>query len=302
MTLVTRPPCRTHGDQEIKGCPKAFLQVDVIGQVSGPTSPARAPNRPEQSHTADELKDMGKWGHHSLQVMRMTNPETYMMAHQAPTMYLVTHTVRTIVPRTQNDGQTVGASRCRSPRTEEDKETRPMNEHQSKGNLNIPIPRAIESFPAVERDGKEWLSVTHVCQTLGLDPKSQRRKLQNRSWTTAVMMTLQVGNQKRRLYMVDGATLRMWLANIHTSRVKPEAKESLEAYQEEIAEVLDAYFFKGRVINPRVSEEQLDNLSDANSVYQQQLELLTMAEGLVDPSYLEAKTRALQDKKKALEN
>lgn len=177
-----------------------------------------------------------------------------------------------------------------------------MNEHQSKGNLNIPIPRAIESFLAVERDGKEWLSVTHVCQTLGLDPKSQRRKLQRRSWATATMMTLQVGNQKRRLYMVDCATLLMWLANIHTSRVKPEVKESLEAYQEEIAEVLDAYFGKGRAINPRASQEQFDNLSDATSVYQQQLELLTMAEDLVDPSYLEAKTRAVQDKKTALEN
>lgn len=176
-----------------------------------------------------------------------------------------------------------------------------MNEHQSKGNLNIPIPRAIDSFPAVERDGKEWVSVTHICQTFGLDPKSQRRKLQNRSWATAVMMTLQVGNQKRRLYMVDGATLLMWLANIHTSRVKPEAKESLEAYQEEIAEVLAAYFGKGRAINPRASEGQFDNLSDTSSVYQQQLELLTMAEGLVDPSYLESKTQAVQDKKTALE-
>lgn len=177
-----------------------------------------------------------------------------------------------------------------------------MNEHQSKGNLNIPIPRAAESVLTIHNDGKEWVSVTHICQALGLDPKSQRRKLQNRSWTTAVMMTLQVGNQKRRLYMVDGATLLMWLANIPTSRVKPEAKESLEAYQEEVAEVLDAYFYKGRAINPRASEEQLDNLSDANSVYQQQLELLTMAEGLVDPSYLEAKTRAVQDKKNALQN
>lgn len=84
MTVVDHPLCRVHSDQEAKGGPEVLLQIDVIGQVSGPTSPARAPNRPEQSHTADELKDMGKWGHHSLQVMRMTNPETYMTAHQAP--------------------------------------------------------------------------------------------------------------------------------------------------------------------------------------------------------------------------
>lgn len=103
------------------------------------------------------------------------------------------------------------------------------------------------------------------------------------------MITLQVGDQKRRLYMVDRATLLMWLITIHTSRVKPEIKESLEAYQEEIAGDLDAYFDKGGAINPRATEEQLDNLSGIISMSQQQLELLKVAEGLVDPSYLEAK-------------
>lgn len=176
-----------------------------------------------------------------------------------------------------------------------------MNEHQSQGNLSIPVPRAAESILTAHNNGKEWVSVTHVCQALNLDPRSQRRKLQGRSWATAVMMPLQVRGQKRSLYMVDGKTVLMWLATIEPSRVKPEARESLEAYQEEVSEALDAYFSRGTAINPRVSEGQPDNHPDASSVYQQQLELLTMAEGLVDPSYLETKAQASQDEMNALE-
>lgn len=141
---------------------------------------------------------------------------------------------------------------------------------------------------AVQQDGKEWASVTHICRSLGIDQKSQRRKLQAKKWTCGVMMTLQVGGQAREVYMVDRRTLTMWLATIDAGRVAPEHREALEAYQAEAADALDAYFHSGGAINPRADEHQINALLRQA---QMQMELCQAARGLIHEDHLEAKAR-----------
>ena len=154
--------------------------------------------------------------------------------------------------------------------------------------VTIPVPGASSPIMAVQHDGTEWASITHVCDALGIDSKSQRRKIQGKSWACGVMMTLQVAGQNREVFMVDRRTLTMWLATIDTNRVREAARPTLEAYQLEAANALDAYFHKGGAINPRAEEHQLNALMRQS---QMQMELCQAAKGLIHPDHLEAKAR-----------
>lgn len=154
--------------------------------------------------------------------------------------------------------------------------------------VTIPVPGTSNPIMAVQHDGTEWASITHVCDALGIDSKSQRRKIQGKSWACGVMMTLQVAGQNREVFMVDRRTLTMWLATIDTNRVSEAARPTLEAYQLEAANALDAYFHKGGAINPRAEEHQLNALMRES---QMRMELCQAAKGLIHPDHLEAKAR-----------
>lgn len=154
--------------------------------------------------------------------------------------------------------------------------------------VTIPVPGTSNPIMAVQKDGTEWASITHVCDALGIDSKSQRRKIQGKSWACGVMMTLQVAGQNREVFMVDRRTLTMWLATIDTNRVSEAARPVLEAYQLEAANALDNYFHEGGAINPRAEEHQLNALMRQS---QMQMELCQAAKGLIHPDHLEAKAR-----------
>lgn len=154
----------------------------------------------------------------------------------------------------------------------------------------IPVPGAGASLKAVQADGKEWASITHVCEALGIDSKSQRRKLHEKPWACGVMMTLQVAGQGREMFMIDRRTLTMWLATIDANRVTPGARPTLVAFQNEAADALDNYFHNGGAINPRADEHQINAL-----IFQAraQIELCQAAKGLIQPDHLEAKARII---------
>ncbi|WP_296138461.1 phage antirepressor N-terminal domain-containing protein [uncultured Corynebacterium sp.] len=156
--------------------------------------------------------------------------------------------------------------------------------------VTIPVPGANAELTATQVDGKEWASITHVCEVLGIDSKSQRRKLHDKSWACGVMMTLQVSGQGREVFMVDRRTLTMWLATIDTNRVAPETRPTLEAFQNEAADALDRYFNEGGAINPRATEHQQKALMFE---LRSQMELAQVAKGLIHDDFLEAKARII---------
>ena len=156
--------------------------------------------------------------------------------------------------------------------------------------VTIPVQGAHAELKATQVDGKEWASITHVCEVLGIDSKSQRRKLHDKSWACGVMMTLQVSGQGREVFMVDRRTLTMWLATIDTNRVAPEARPTLEAFQNEAADALDRYFHQGGAINPRATEHQQKALMFE---LRSQMELAQAAKGLIHDDFLEAKARII---------
>lgn len=155
--------------------------------------------------------------------------------------------------------------------------------------VTIPVPGTSNPIMAVQHDGTEWAAVRPICDALGIDSKSQRAKLHGKNWATGVIITsVGADGKNREMFMVDRRTLTMWLATIDASRVSEAARPTLEAYQLEAANALDAYFHKGGAINPRAEEHQLNALMRQS---QMQMELCQAAKGLIHPDHLEAKAR-----------
>lgn len=155
----------------------------------------------------------------------------------------------------------------------------------------VEIPFHGTTIHAINDEGKPLVSVSHVCDSLGIDAKSQRRKLSNKSWATRVMMTSVAEDGKtREMFMVDRRTLTMWLATIDTNRVGDSARALLEAFQNEAADVLDSYFHEGGVINPGATPGQLDRLA---VTIRSQGEALQALAPFLSPKFLESKAKIL---------
>jgi hypothetical protein len=117
----------------------------------------------------------------------------------------------------------------------------------------VEVPFYGDAIQAV-RDG-EAVSVVlkRVCESLGVDPEGQRQRLRdpNRAPWAVTCMTQATGpdGKNYEVFCIDLECLPMWLATIDASRVKPEAKFKLLAYQKECARVLRDHFF-GRASSP----------------------------------------------------
>lgn len=145
---------------------------------------------------------------------------------------------------------------------------------------------------AERHDGKQWVAIRPACDSLGLDPDAQLKRLKAQPWATTVVTTGVGADGKRRdMVMADRRTFTMWLATIQTSRIKDDAaRDLLSAYQCEAADVLDRYFNEGGAINPEATEHQINAI-----IFQAraQMELCQAAKGLIHPDHLEAKARII---------
>lgn len=99
---------------------------------------------------------------------------------------------------------------------------------------------------AVRSAAGEHVVIKPLCEHLGIDVDSQRKRILRSAWgkTCTVIMTVQLpgDGQRREVFCLHRKRLAMWLATIDTARVRPEVRPYLELLQEEAADVLDAYF------------------------------------------------------------
>jgi hypothetical protein len=108
----------------------------------------------------------------------------------------------------------------------------------------VSVPFHGDALDAFALDGKTWVSLKRICEALGVDMESQRRKLKSKPWACTVISTVQVDGQGRDLTMIDLDTLPMWLATIDVRRVAEESREKLTRYQREAARVLADHFYR----------------------------------------------------------
>lgn len=137
-----------------------------------------------------------------------------------------------------------------------------------------------------------YVALRPVCETLGLDVHSQRRRLQKQSWATDVIMTSVAADGKtREMTFVDRRTFTMWLATIDTGRISDEhTRELVRTYQCEAADALDKYFNEGTAINPRATQSSV--VEDPALIRAAGLaDIIGRFRGIIDDDYLDAKAR-----------
>ncbi len=119
-------------------------------------------------------------------------------------------------------------------------------------------------------DGQIYVSIRHMCNSLGLDDRSQRRRIQDhtvlkKGYASGVIMTPEGVKRTSSLLRVD--LVPLWLSGVDTSRVKEEIKPKLDQYQEEVAKVLWEAFQEGRLTSDPTFEALLATDSPAVQAY-----------------------------------
>ena len=104
-------------------------------------------------------------------------------------------------------------------------------------------------------DGQVYVAIRQMCSALGLDQRSQRRRIQNHTvlsdgYTGGVIMTPPGpagggGRQQAALLRVD--LVPLWLSTIETTRVKEQNRPKMERFQREAAKALWEAFQQGRL-------------------------------------------------------
>ena len=107
----------------------------------------------------------------------------------------------------------------------------------------VRVPFHGDEIECVQREDGVWISLRRACESVGVDFASQTTKLRAKPWATVAMITTVAEDGKNReFFCLHLDSVPMWLATIEPSRVKPEARDSLVAYQREAARVLRDHF------------------------------------------------------------
>lgn len=158
----------------------------------------------------------------------------------------------------------------------------------------IDIPFHGTAITAALVDDMPHVALLPVCEAMGINGEAQRKRLARTAWaTTSIMEAVGADGRRREMTMIDRRTFTMWLATIDAGRLKnPTARKTVEAFQAEAADALDAYFHRGGAINPQASQEQLEDLhGQIISLADSRLDMLAKARGFVSPDWLEQKFR-----------
>ncbi|HCH7903504.1 TPA: hypothetical protein NHT93_005376 [Klebsiella oxytoca] len=117
--------------------------------------------------------------------------------------------------------------------------------------INVPFHGA--HLYIVNHNGEPYTPMKPIVEGMGLDWKSQFRKLNQRFKTCVVEMTIQLpgDTQRRSITCLALRKLAGWLGTISPNKVRPEIRDKVIQYQEECDDVLYEYWTKGQVINPR---------------------------------------------------
>lgn len=96
-----------------------------------------------------------------------------------------------------------------------------------------------------DEDGHEYAVPKRICDNLGVDWKTQFRKLSADPFWGMVIMTMPSSGGVQETCVIPVNRVAAWLFTIKPSKVKPELAEKVRLYREECADVLDAYFRRG---------------------------------------------------------
>lgn len=128
------------------------------------------------------------------------------------------------------------------------------------GNELVSVDFHGDTLECVERDGQIWVSVSRVCDSIGIDLASQLRKIRDDECCSVVeMTTVGADGKSRSMSMIDLDSLPWWLSTIKPNKVKPEIRDKVIRYRKECARVLRDHFLKPKAEGSLVSIADLES-------------------------------------------
>ncbi|MBL1104917.1 hypothetical protein JK361_09975 [Streptomyces sp. 5-8] len=95
-------------------------------------------------------------------------------------------------------------------------------------------------------DGQSQIVFKPAVESIGLDYSGQLKRLRRQPWATVVITSMVAEDGKtREMVTVPEDTFIMWAATLQASRVAPELRPMLVAFQTESKKALHAYWTKG---------------------------------------------------------
>lgn len=119
----------------------------------------------------------------------------------------------------------------------------------------VPVPGTDAPMQASLVDGEPYVALKPMCEAIGIDSDTQRRKLDQAEWACTVTMTAHDSSGRvQQMFGLHADSIPMWLATIAVNRVAEHARPILIAYQKEAAKALRDYFYRGVAVAGAVNQ------------------------------------------------
>ena len=121
------------------------------------------------------------------------------------------------------------------------------------------IPFRSTKLLLVERDGQPFVPMKPVVEGMGLAWQTQHRKLMAGRFASVITMMVTTGFDGKQYEMACLPLKKLpgWLMSIHASKVRPDLRENVLAYQDECDDALWAYWNEGRAVNHRGPDQAM---------------------------------------------
>lgn len=128
----------------------------------------------------------------------------------------------------------------------------------------INVPFYGNSLFVVDHNGEAYTPMKPIVEGMGLDWKSQHKKLSQRFAKGMVEITIPSAGGMQNMICLALRKLAAWLNSISPNKVRSEIRDRVIQYQEECDDVLYEYWTKGQSVNPRkTSTDERTPLRDA---------------------------------------
>ncbi|WP_407251647.1 phage antirepressor N-terminal domain-containing protein [Klebsiella oxytoca] len=151
--------------------------------------------------------------------------------------------------------------------------------------INVPFHGA--HLYIVDHNGEPYTPMKPIVEGMGLDWKSQHKKLSQRFKKGMVEITIPSAGGAQAMICLALRKLNGWLQTISPNKVRTEIRDSVIQYQEECDDVLYEYWTKGEVKNPRKAVKTLPGKITADQ--QEAIKQLVLTRGHALPKENQAR-------------
>lgn len=126
----------------------------------------------------------------------------------------------------------------------------------------LPVAFHGDTLSLVEHNGEPFAAIKPICDAIGMDWKSQHRKLTSDGfrWNCGEIAIVAADGKTRSMVCLPMRKLSGWLASISAAKVKPEIRDKLIAYQDECDDALWRYWTEGHASRDGVPAQGRLNL------------------------------------------